>query len=628
MKTTVTNDIDMRAAADGAQDAANSEAQGTANGEAQSMAADGAQDAAIGAPQDAATNATAQGEAIDAAAQSMREHNIQEIVRYYESGIKPAASALGIELEHTIVHEGSLRPVSYSEEHGVRWLLEQLAANYPTTTLADDGDLIGVSREGEAITIEPAAQVELSAGPFNDLNQALACFMAFEEQLDALLKPHGLTALTCGYHPVSCAGELELIPKRRYEFMNRYFATIGPSGMHMMRGTASTQVSIDYTSGEDCLRKLRAAYALVPLLSLLSDNSPIFEGESRPHKLMRTEVWRGCDPDRCGTVPGIMDKAFTLRDMAEYVLDTPAILIPNEAGSVNYTERSFGELFASKPMNRADVEHAVSMLFNDVRLKTYVEIRPADSMPVPYAIAYAALIKGLFANEETLSQVETVFSLVNEANIEAAKDALMAHGYDAIVYGWPAGDLMDIVLRIARGGLSDSEAELLEPLAELIEARRTLADLQESTAEAATDTTGMMVTDTYAGFYDAGFHFIDQETPISFPCVDGWMPPAFIDTVRTMRVGETQTVHVAASEAYEEYTPERVYKIEREKLPEGLKLPIGEMINLEAPDGQTYPARVLEVNDEYALFDTNHEAICKALNFRITLLDVIDMSRR
>ncbi len=62
-------------------------------------------------------------------------------------------------------------PVSYSEENGVAHLLEQLRESYPQATVDEEGDLLGVARPGEAITIEPAAQIELSAGPFDDLKK-------------------------------------------------------------------------------------------------------------------------------------------------------------------------------------------------------------------------------------------------------------------------------------------------------------------------------------------------------------------------------------------------------------------------------------------------------------------------
>ena len=133
-------------------------------------------------------------------------------------------------------------------------------------------------------------------------------------------------------------------------------------------------------------------------------------------------------------------------------------------------------------MTRAEVEHAVSMFFNDVRLKTYVEIRPADAMPIPYVIAYAALIKGLFYDAASLDALDALFANVRAPDVEIAKKDLMAQGYDAEVYGQPAGRLCDKVLAIAECGLDDDDAAFLAPLARLIERRTTLADLAEAEA--------------------------------------------------------------------------------------------------------------------------------------------------
>lgn len=138
-----------------------------------------------------------------------------------------------------------------------------------------------------------------------------------------------------------------------------------------------------------------------------------------------------------------------------------------------------------------------------------------------------------------------------------------------------------------------------------------------------------MVKVAYRGYFDDGATFIDQrEQPIEFPCVDGWMPPAFIETVRDMAVGQTRQVRVGADEAYEERTDERVMEVKRAKIPDGVRLVVGEMVNLEQPDGQTFPARLVELDDERAVFDLNHDAIAKALNFEITLLDVYDLPSR
>ena len=418
------------------------------------------------------------GETAASEGKTIRECNIAAIAAYIESGSKGTPGQLGIELEHIIVRSDG-DPVPYSGEDGIQSVLRALRAEYPQATFDAEGDLLGVAREGEAVTIEPAAQVELSAGPFRELSRAKACFEDFEETLAHVLGPRGERTALIGYHPTSRAADLELIPKKRYEFMNRYLGARGMFGPCMMRGSASTQVSIDYTSAADCVRKYRLASALVPLLSLICDNSPIFEGAPRTRKLVRTKIWQGCDPDRCGIVPGARRESFSLDDYARWVYDTPAILVPDGHGGWEDDARPFSEIYADRAMGRADIEHALSMVFPDVRLKTYLEIRPADAMPVPYAVAYAALVKGIFYCEEGLAGAEALVAGVTEADIEAAKDALMDAGYDACVYGRPARELASALVELAREGLSSAEQPYLAPLAQLVAARETLADRAE-----------------------------------------------------------------------------------------------------------------------------------------------------
>ncbi len=415
--------------------------------------------------------------------QPAREENIARIVSYFESGITNEPGKLGIELEHTIVRDKGLEPVSYSQDKGILWLLRELKRDYPITTCDEQGDLLGLARKGdgitEAITLEPAAQLELSAGPFSGLGEANECFNEFERLLHNRLSAVGQKALLVGYHPSAQAADLELIPKRRYKFMDLYLGERGPYGISMMRGSASTQISIDYCSVDDCLRKLRLAFALTPIIYLVCDNSPVFEGEARPHKLVRAKIWQECDPDRCGLVPGVMDAGFSFRSYAEYVLDTPAILVPCKNHEWCYSEKTFGELYAEEPLGQQELEHALSMFFNDVRLKTYIEIRPADSMPVPYVMAYAALIKGLFYSEQGLDAMDELFDGVGADDIEAAKNALMEQGYEAEIYGRPVAQLADALMETAQSGLNVHDRMPLRPLEDLVRRRMTLADLAD-----------------------------------------------------------------------------------------------------------------------------------------------------
>ena len=190
-------------------------------------------------------------------------------------------------------------------------------------------------------------------------------------------------------------------------------------------------------------------------------------------------MWEHVDPDRCGLVTGALDPDFTLRKYAEYVLDTPAILVPCTQNSWCYDDRTFGEIYAERTMTQAEVEHALSMFFTDVRLKTYIEIRPADSMPIPYVIAYAALIKGLFYSPANLDALEALFTSVGKDDFLAAKKALMQKGYEANVYGKPVSELCDTIISLAKTALTDEDKSYLEPLAQLVKQRKTLAETSE-----------------------------------------------------------------------------------------------------------------------------------------------------
>ena len=401
---------------------------------------------------------------------------IDDMVCFYKSGIKDHQQKLGVELEYTLVKTGGDQ-VKYFDEYGQKWLMEQMSDEYPTPITDEAGHLIGVKNDRDSITLEPAGQFELSAGPFEKISDVKETFGHLIDVINGHITPHNITLNALGYHPAKKASELEIIPKVRYGLMNEYFAKNSPLGIRMMRGTGSTQVSIDYKSEADCVRKLRLSYLISPVLALITDNTAVFEGEKRTSHIMRTEVWEDCDPRRCGIVPGVLDAGFSLADYAKYVLSTQAMFEMNgESGEL--TEKTIAQIFEGKKMSETDCANASSHLFNDVRLKNFIEIRPADALPLEHAVAYVALIKGLFYSEESLCQLEDFFGKVEESQYDVAKTNLKKDGFNADVYGKSAGEVADKMIELARLGLDDDEKDYLQPLAKIVEERKTLADRQ------------------------------------------------------------------------------------------------------------------------------------------------------
>lgn len=402
------------------------------------------------------------------------ENHVESMVNFYKSGIKSNSQKLGVELEYTLVYDDNSQ-VKYFDEFGQKWLMENMLEFYPEKILDEQKNLIGIKNERDSITLEPAGQFELSAGPFEKLEEVFEAFETFQKRVNALAEPHGIKMLAIGYHPKCKAEELVIIPKVRYELMTKYFLKNSPKGIRMMRGTGSTQVSIDYSSEADCIRKLRIAYVLTPLFAILCDNTPVFEGERRTHHIMRTQVWEDCDPRRCGAMPGIFEDSFNFEKCAELVLNTQA-MFEMDGDDGHLTNKTTSEIYGDKEMSNDDCAAACSHLFNDVRLKNFIEIRPADALPTNMEVAYVALIKGIFYSEEALSIIEDYFGPQSETSFEEAKRNLEEKGLSGEVYGMPATTACKKLLDVASLGLDKDEKKYLEPLFDVISNKKTLAD--------------------------------------------------------------------------------------------------------------------------------------------------------
>lgn len=413
----------------------------------------------------------------------MEKHNIEAFVRYFESGCKPeGVGAAGMELEHFIVRAVDAKLMSYDGMHGVEMLLREIAGTFQEQEEIQN-HLLGLHNDRYALSLEPAAQLEISVIPDKEIRKTACRYEQFLSTVKPLLKEWGYELAYAGYLPSGRAEEQRLIPKQRYTYMDAYFAQIGDFGRCMMRGTASVQVSVDYKDEEDFVNIYRAAVSMGPLLALLTDNACMFEDRHWEKHMVRTYIWDRVDDKRCGIVPGTFEEGFGFRAYADYLYHVPQIFQEAEDGSVYPTTASLSELCQDKPVTREQMEHAVSIVFPDVRLKTYVEIRVADSMPPVYAFAYLALIKGLFANRSKLSELYEEFEKythgghMTEEAVKKGKEQLIRNGYEGEIYGRKAVYWLERMGATAVSQLPVEEQELIRPLLVLAEQHKSVKNV-------------------------------------------------------------------------------------------------------------------------------------------------------
>jgi peptidylprolyl isomerase len=126
----------------------------------------------------------------------------------------------------------------------------------------------------------------------------------------------------------------------------------------------------------------------------------------------------------------------------------------------------------------------------------------------------------------------------------------------------------------------------------------------------------------YTGTLDDGTQFDSSagRDPLEFEMGAGMVIPGFEEGVRDMEEGDKKTIHIPAKEAYGEHREDMVMEFPRTQLPEGVDPQIGMQLQLQGPQGQAIPAKIIAVTEETLTLDANHPLAGQDLNFELELI--------
>ncbi len=390
---------------------------------------------------------------------------------------------VGGEFERAVVHsDGS--GVSYDEPHGIRWILEQLAARQPGWRPYEEaGHLIALERDGGAsITLEPGGQVELSGAPHRELSALMEEVQTNRRLLLEIAEGTDLRFLAVGLSPISPIAELPWMPKGRYRIMREYLPQYGDLAHYMMKGTASVQANFDYSDEADCADKVRLCAGVGPLTTAMFSNSPLVEGKPTGFLSYRGHVWTRTDPARTGFPPGLRDD-YSHERWIDYLLNVPMMFYKRGKAWVHAEGRTFATFMTDgidgQYATLADWALHQTSVFPEVRVKHTIEVRGADCVSIELAGAFCALFTGLLYDRSALDEgLALVDALSAHGTREGRFDAACRSGLRGEVGGRALGDFAVELGDIARRGLQRRRPEdlpLLEPLLARLADRRSPA---------------------------------------------------------------------------------------------------------------------------------------------------------
>jgi glutamate--cysteine ligase len=386
-----------------------------------------------------------------------------DLVAHIATGSKPDRTTwrIGTEHEKFGFHKANNRPVAYGGADGIHALLDGLATRYGWQRIEEGGHLIALAdNQGGSITLEPGGQFELSGAPLEHLHQTCTEVGGHLRAVRSIADDLGLGFLGLGFSPLWSLEETPVMPKGRYGIMRRYMPTVGRLGLQMMLRSCTVQVNLDFASEADMVEKMRVSLALQPIATALFANSPFAEGRTNGFLSYRGHIWSDTDPDRTGMLPFAFEDGFGFEAYARWALDVPMYFVKRDGRYIDVAGKSFRQFMAGKldalPGQRPTLEDwkdHLSTMFPEVRLKTYLEMRGADSGPWSSLCALPAFWAGLLYDDASQKAAWDLVKHWTAEDREALRRAVPSLGLRAPIAGRSARDVARDAVAIAREGL-------------------------------------------------------------------------------------------------------------------------------------------------------------------------------
>lgn len=114
----------------------------------------------------------------------------------------------------------------------------------------------------------------------------------------------------------------------------------------------------------------------------------------------------------------------------------------------------------------------------------------------------------------------------------------------------------------------------------------------------------------------------EETGPIEFIQGSGEIIAGLEHGIEGMRIDESRSIVVPATEGYGEYDPTGLINVPKEQFPGDMELEPGIQLVVKDQDGHMLDASVAEIHEGTVVLDLNHPLAGKELNFDVTVLNL------
>jgi peptidylprolyl isomerase len=137
---------------------------------------------------------------------------------------------------------------------------------------------------------------------------------------------------------------------------------------------------------------------------------------------------------------------------------------------------------------------------------------------------------------------------------------------------------------------------------------------------------GLFVSVAYTGTLESGEVFDSSQgsRPLEVKMGSGQILKGFEDALEGMALNEKKVFTLPPEDAFGQRNEELTHTFNRTELPPASDPKVGEILSLSTQDGQQFPARIAQVDDEKIVVDLNHPLAGQSLTFDIEVVGISD----
>ena len=418
--------------------------------------------------------------------------SVEQICNYYSAiSEKNEDLKTGIEWERFAVTTDDLQVVPYDGDPGYQTVMQFLHQKKGWhIEEEEDGWIFSLLRSTSRITIEGDGRPEISAAAFPSLHVVGREIEQHKREMDHISREEGISWIPMGYHPYASPDEIPIIPKKRYELLNRLFPDHEEWIKNYLRSLSGTHLNFGYTSGENLITKLKVLYLLCPMLSALYACSPFEMGKKTQYQGVRRQKFLVGGPGQEKMTPGLLAEDFSVEDLINWYVDQPIVYIKGYGGDMLPSGMTFRDYmkngYKDKRATFFDFDQHIKTRWTDVRLRpSYLELRVFDSVPYQHLMASAAFVKGLIFDRHGWWAVQDLTKDWTEEDVTKANLEVCEKGIHTEIKGLSMIDMARQLFSVANNNLKgfdrqneqgDDERIFLGPLERLIEKEQSVSD--------------------------------------------------------------------------------------------------------------------------------------------------------